>query len=157
MKRFLLWVLVVGLVVGALVFGKLFPDANSTPVDIDLLWVRVPNVEAWLLLMGSMLFGGLLATLVVGFAWLKARVLNRRYRKVIKRLEAELHQMRSLPLSAGEGAFGSRQEGSRQEGSGADGAKPRAKRKQGKGLFARRTAEGKTPKQGVAAVAEGQG
>jgi len=138
-KRFLLWVLVIGLVVGALAFGKLFPDANSTPVDIDLLWVRVPNVEAWLLLLGSMLFGALLATLVVGFAWLKARVLNRRYRKVIKRLESELHQMRSLPLTTGEGGLAK-----------GGGAKP------GKGLFGRRASEGKPPKQGVAAVAEGQ-
>lgn len=140
MKRFLLWVLIIGLVVGALVFGKLFPDANSTPVDIDLLWFRVPNVEAWLLLLGSMLLGGLLATLVVGFAWLKARVLNRRYRKVIKRLEAELHQMRSLPLSTGADALGSD-----------------PKPGKGKGFLARRGSKQKTPKQRVAAVAEGQG
>ncbi len=140
MKRFLLWVLVVGLVVGALVFGKLFPDANSTPVDIDLLWIRVPNVEAWLLLVGSMLFGGLLATLVVGFAWLKARVLNRRYLKVIKRLEAELHQMRSLPLSTSEDALA---------------GGPKAGK--GKGLLARRASRQKAPKQGVATVAEGRG
>jgi uncharacterized membrane protein YciS (DUF1049 family) len=139
-KRYLLWVLVVGLVVGALVFGKLFPDANSTPVDIDLLWIRVPNVEAWLLLVGSMLIGGVLATLVVGFAWLKARVLNRRYLKVIKRLEAELHQMRSLPLSTGEDALA---------------GGPKAGK--GKGFLARRASRQKPAKQGVATVAEGRG
>lgn len=149
MKRFLLWVLIVGVVVGALVFGKMFPAANSTAVDVDLLWVRVPNVEVWLLLSGSIGFGALLATLVVGFAWLKARLLNRRYRKVIKRLETELHQMRSLPLSPSGASSGA-----------ASVAGKKAGKKKGRGILASRASrapEEKTPREGVAAVAEGRG
>lgn len=99
MKRLLVVVLVVGLVVGALFLGKMFPDANATAVDLDLLWVRIPNVPLWILVIGAMTVGGILASLFVGFFWLRSRLLNRRYRKAIKRLESELHQMRSLPLS----------------------------------------------------------
>ena len=49
--------------------------------------------------MVAMALGASVSALFVGFAWLRIRLLNRRYRRVIKRLEAELHEMRSLPLA----------------------------------------------------------
>ena len=100
MRRLFLLILVVGMIASALWLGRAFPAANATPIDLDLLWVQFPNVEIWWMLIMSAGFGGLIASLVVGFAWLRGWVLNRRYRKTIKRLESELHQLRSLPLAA---------------------------------------------------------
>ena len=37
------------------------------------------------------------------FAWLRQRLLNRRHRRAIERLEGELHRLRSLPLVGGHG------------------------------------------------------
>jgi uncharacterized membrane protein YciS (DUF1049 family) len=51
-----------------------------------------------------MVMGASLATAVIGFAWLRQRLLNRRYRRVIKKLETELHEMRSLPLAGSRSA-----------------------------------------------------
>ena len=104
MKRLLLLLVAFGLFVGALWLGWTFRAANASAVDLDLVWVRVPSDELWWLLVLGICFGALLATLVVGFAWLRGRVLNRRYKKVIARLESELHQMRSLPLASSEDA-----------------------------------------------------
>ena len=74
-------------------------SANVQVVDLDLIWIRVPNLELWWLVLLSIAAGFLLATLIVGFAWLRGALVNRRYRKSIRRLEAELHELRSLPLS----------------------------------------------------------
>lgn len=101
MKQFSLWAVTIGLFVGALWLGWSFRAANVSSVDLDLLWLRVPNLELWWALVLAASFGASLAAMVLGFIWFRARLLNRRYRKAIKRLESELHQMRSLPLAAG--------------------------------------------------------
>ena len=87
----------------ALILGRRFPAANATPVDVDLLWLRVPNVEVWLLIISCVALGALGVGLSWGFTALRGWVITRRYRKAIRRLEAEVHQLRSLPL-AGSGA-----------------------------------------------------
>ena len=43
----------------------------------------------------------MIAGTLAGFTWLRLRLENRRYRRAIRRLEAELHEMRSLPLTDG--------------------------------------------------------
>ena len=99
MKRLFLWIVVVGFFVGALWVGWSFRSGNVTPIDLDLIWIRIANVEVWWVILVAIAAGAIVATSLVGFLLLRAHWLNIRYRRVIKRLESELHQMRSLPLS----------------------------------------------------------
>lgn len=71
-------------------------------IDLDLIWVQFPHVEIWWAVLVSFGIGAFIATLLVGFAWMRGRLLNRRYRRVIRRLESELHELRSLPLMGSE-------------------------------------------------------
>ena len=106
MKRLLLWTVGLGLFVGTLWMGWSFRAGNASPIDLDLLWIRVPNVELWRVILVSIGMGAVFSAIVVGFAWLRVRLLNRRYRRAIRRLESELHELRSLPLSGGEAELG---------------------------------------------------
>ena len=99
MKRMLFWLVLIGLFVGALWLILTFRENNSVPIDLDLIWIRIPNLEVWSLILGSIGLGASLSLTVVGFAWMRGRLLNSRYRRAIKRLESELHEMRSLPLA----------------------------------------------------------
>ena len=99
MKRFLLWISSAAFFVAMLWLGWSFRAENATPIGLDLVWVRFPNVELWRVVLVSIGFGVVVSALVVGFAWLRSRLLNRRYRRVIRRLETELHELRSLPLT----------------------------------------------------------
>jgi uncharacterized membrane protein YciS (DUF1049 family) len=92
-------ILVVAATLGLLWIGWSFRSGNAGAVDVDLVWVRLPSVEIWWALSVAGGVGVGLGAFVVGFAWLRQRILNRRYRSTIARLESELHQLRSLPLS----------------------------------------------------------
>ena len=102
MKRLLLWSTSFGLFVGMLWLGWSFRVGNETPIDLDLVWVRFPNVELWRVILSAIAFGASASALGVGFAWLRSRLLNRRYQRTIRRLESELHELRSLPLTGSE-------------------------------------------------------
>lgn len=99
MKRTLFWVLGLALFVAALWIGWTFRAGNAGSVDLDLIWLQLRDVPLWRLVLASVGLGGLLAGSLVGLAWLRVRLLNRRYRSAIRRLESELHQLRSLPLA----------------------------------------------------------
>lgn len=105
MKRLFLWTFSVALFVATLWMGWSFRAGNATPVNLDLIWIRLPSVELWRLILVAMAFGVILSTLFIGFAWMRSRLLNRRYHRVIRRLETELHELRSLPLSGTEPAL----------------------------------------------------
>lgn len=102
MKRLLLWVSGAAFFVAMLWLGWSFRSENATPVDLDLVWIRFSSIELWRVVLVSIGFGVVVSTLIVGFAWLRSRLLNRRYRRVIQRLEKELHELRSLPLTGSE-------------------------------------------------------
>lgn len=104
MKRSLSWVSGLALFVAALWLGWSFRAGNSAVVDVDLLWVELGEVALWRALVAAVAAGALLMGVVVGLAWLRGRLLNRRYRAKIRRLESELHQLRSLPLASSEDA-----------------------------------------------------
>lgn len=78
--------------------GVSFRSGNARPIDLDLVWLRVQNIEVWWALLLSAGVGALFAGAGLGFAWMRLRIVNRRYRKLIERLESEVHQLRSLPL-----------------------------------------------------------
>lgn len=99
-KRLILWTLGLAFFVATLWTGWSFRAGNATLVELDLIWIRLPNIELWRLILVAIALGSVVSTLLVGFVWLRSRLLNRRYRRVIRRLESELHELRSLPLSA---------------------------------------------------------
>ena len=82
--------------------GWKFRANNSLKIDLDLIWIRIPEVEIWWLLLVAMSLGAGLAILIVGFAWLRGRILLRKYRSMNRRLEKEVHELRSLPLLGSE-------------------------------------------------------
>lgn len=92
---------VVGLVLlfGGGWIGWNFPSANLAVVDIDLLWITIEGVSVWKLVLGAFALGAGLVLLAAAFFYMRGVILRRRYRATIRRLESELHQMRSLPLS----------------------------------------------------------
>ena len=99
MKRTLIVALILGLVLGVNIVGWMFYSANSAVVTIDLLGFMVLEVSVWKLTLGSFTLGATLVGLVAGFIALRGFELRRRYRKTIRQLESEVHQLRSLPLS----------------------------------------------------------
>ena len=102
MKRLLLWASVLACFVALLWLGWSFRVGNETPIDLDLIWIRFTQVELWRVILVAIGFGAVVSATCVGFAWLRSRLLNRRYRRAIRRLESELHELRSLPLTGSE-------------------------------------------------------
>ncbi|MCH2171134.1 LapA family protein [Myxococcota bacterium] len=95
LKNLLFVVAFVGLLVG----GWFFAARNATPVEIDYLAGRVEAVDLWVALLVCFCAGAAIVAVFAGYQWMKMRFVIRRYRKVSASLEAELHQMRNLPLS----------------------------------------------------------
>jgi uncharacterized membrane protein YciS (DUF1049 family) len=87
------------LVAGLVWVGWSFRSGNAGLIDLDLVWVRLHNVALWSVVGSALAAGWLFGLALAGFGWLRQRLLNRRYRKTIERLESEVHQLRSLPLS----------------------------------------------------------
>ncbi|MEZ4330620.1 MAG: LapA family protein [Myxococcota bacterium] len=92
--------LVLAIALGLIWMGWSFRSGNAEPVDLDLVWFRMQNVPVWWALSLAVLAGTFAGGIVGGLAWLRQRLVNRRYRKTIERLESEVHQLRSLPLEA---------------------------------------------------------
>lgn len=102
MKRALFRIILIGVFVGALWAGWTFRANNSLNIDLDLIWIRIPNVELWWILVVAMALGSVLTLLVVSYSWTRNRLLLRRYRSMNKKLEKEVHELRSLPLVGSE-------------------------------------------------------
>ena len=92
-------VLVLFVTVGLLWAAWSFRSGNDGVIDLDLVWLRLPAVKVWKALVVAAWLGAAFAAVGIGFAWLRQRLLNRRYRATIARLESEVHQLRSLPLA----------------------------------------------------------
>ena len=88
--------------VGALWGGWTLRANNSLNIDLDLIWIRIPNVELWWVLLVAMGVGAIITLVLTGFGWMKARLLLRNSRSRVRKLEKEIHQLRSLPLVGSE-------------------------------------------------------
>ena len=100
MKRLLLVGLGLALLVGGWALGWSFAGANAATTNVDLLWITLVGISVWKLVVGAFGLGASIVGIAFSFLWLRGWELRRRYRKTIRKLESELHQMRSLPLSA---------------------------------------------------------
>jgi uncharacterized integral membrane protein len=86
--------------VAALVLGWRFADANLQPVSVHYLLGAIDGVPLWLALVAAFAVGFALAGLVGLYQMARLSLTARRWRKVAQGLEAELHQLRNLPLAA---------------------------------------------------------
>ncbi len=92
----------VALFLGAVYVCVRFPAQNADAVSVDYLLGRIEGVPLWSALLGAFGAGLLLAGLVGLYQMTKLRMLARRYRKTAHGLEAEIHELRNLPLAGAE-------------------------------------------------------
>jgi uncharacterized integral membrane protein len=88
----------VALVAALLIGGWRLAHENGDPVSVSYLFgaIGMPLWEALLIFFAAgFALGG------SGWVWhsVRARMIERRYRKAVGGLEAELHQLRNLPLA----------------------------------------------------------
>jgi uncharacterized integral membrane protein len=88
--------------VGVLVFGWWFAAANAARVPISYVFGELAPAPLWLALVGAFAAGAAIGGLVGVYQALKRGLVMRRYRKTLRGLESELHQLRNLPLAAHE-------------------------------------------------------
>ena len=102
----MVWVrraVVIALFVAFLVGGWRFAAQNSETLAIDYLAGRFEQVPVWLALVAAFFAGAAVASLAAFWQTARLKLTARRYRKAVNGLEAEVHQLRNLPLQA-EGA-----------------------------------------------------
>lgn len=92
--------LAVAAFVAALVLGWRFADANLEPVSIHYLFGAIDGIPLWAALVACFGLGAALAVLGLLVPLLRLKLVARRWRKVARGLEAEVHQLRNLPLAA---------------------------------------------------------
>jgi uncharacterized integral membrane protein len=92
----------VALFVGAVYVCIRFPAQNAESVSVDYLFGRVEGLPLWLALLGAFGAGLLLAALIGFYKLTRLRLVARRYRKTAHGLEAEIHELRNLPLAGSE-------------------------------------------------------
>ena len=102
MKRAAFGIIGLTAFVAALWLGWTFRSNNSALVDLDLIWIQVAQVELWWLVLMALASGVAFISLIFAFVWLRNRLLLRAARSRIRRLEREIHELRSLPLLGSE-------------------------------------------------------
>jgi uncharacterized integral membrane protein len=84
---------------GLFVIAWRFASENATEIQVDLLLLQVPAVPIWVALLTAFGIGAILAGLSLGYQVIKKNLVARRYRKTVRGLESEIHQLRNLPLA----------------------------------------------------------
>ena len=95
MRRLLAIVVFVGL----LIAGWQFAGSNAAPVSVYYPGGEFAARALWVVLLVAFGSGVVLAALVAAVRGAQLRLVSRRYRKLTDSLQAEIHQLRSLPLS----------------------------------------------------------
>jgi uncharacterized membrane protein YciS (DUF1049 family) len=91
-------VLAIAAFVGLLVAGWRFAAENPQPVQVHYLVGRSGETRLWGALLGAFTAGGACVAALAAVQFARLSMLARRYRKVVARLEAEVHELRNLPL-----------------------------------------------------------
>ena len=91
--------ILVAFVVAVLVLGWMLASRNGAQVSVDTVAYRFEAVRLWEVLVCAFTLGALLAGALMSFSLARARLLARRYRKEIRGLEKEVHQLRNLPVA----------------------------------------------------------
>ena len=86
--------------VGLLVVGWKFASSNALPlVAVHYPGGKFPECALWVVLLVAFGSGVVLTASVAAVRGARIRLVSRRYRKLTDSLQAEIHQLRSLPLS----------------------------------------------------------
>lgn len=96
----MLWlrrVVVLAVFVALLVGGWSFARRNETPVTVDYGADTIQGPE-WAILLGAFGLGAGFVGLLALHQGVRHALTARRYRKVVRGLEEEVHQLRNLPL-----------------------------------------------------------
>jgi len=93
-----------------------FASMNATEIPVDLLLLQVPAVPIWIALLTAFGIGALLAGLSLGYQVIKKNLVARRYRKTVRGLESEIHQLRNLPLAGTDSALALRADAEGRDG-----------------------------------------
>ncbi len=84
---------------GLLIAGWQFAASNADPVPVHYPGGVFTARALWVVLLVAFSSGAALAALVAVVRGARIRLVSRRYRKLVECLQAEVHQLRSLPLS----------------------------------------------------------
>jgi uncharacterized membrane protein YciS (DUF1049 family) len=90
-------------VVATMVAGWRFAAENQARVPISYVW-GVVELPLWQGLLWFFAVGFVLAAALGLWFALRARIVQRRYRKAVHGLEAEIHQLRNLSLAPDAGS-----------------------------------------------------
>ena len=86
--------------VGLLGAGWKFADSNALPlVAVHYPGGKFPERALWVVLLVAFGSGVVLTASIAAVRGARIRLVSRRYRKLVDSLQAEVHQLRSLPLS----------------------------------------------------------
>jgi uncharacterized integral membrane protein len=90
---------------GLFVVAWRFASANANEVQIDLLLFQILAVPLWVALLTAFGIGALVAGVSLVYQVIKKNLVARRYRKTVRGLESEIHQLRNLPLAGTDSAL----------------------------------------------------
>ena len=110
--RFVRKLLLAALFVGVLVLGWRFAADHSGLVVIKIPALADIEVSLWVTLLVSFAVGVAVTGAFAATRLARQGLLSRRYRKIIRDLEAEVHQLRNLPLSEEEATLETTKSGS---------------------------------------------
>jgi len=85
--------------VGLLIAGWKFAGSNAQSVPVHYPGGEFAERALWVVLLVAFGSGVVLTSLVAVARGARIRLVSRRYRKLVDSLQAEVHQLRSLPLS----------------------------------------------------------
>jgi uncharacterized integral membrane protein len=92
-------VLAIAVFVGLLVAGWRFAGEHQQPVRIHYFVAERTEVPLWVALLGAFGAGAALVAATAVYQVVRLSLLARRYRKAASRLEAQVHELRNLPLA----------------------------------------------------------
>ena len=101
---------------GLFVVAWRFASKNATEIQVDLLLFQIEAVPIWVALLTAFGIGALAAGFSLGYQVIKKNLVARRYRKTVKGLESEIHQLRNLPLAGTDSALALRADAEARDG-----------------------------------------
>lgn len=101
--RILRRVLLLLLFVGLFLATWQFTHRNNQGVTVNFVFWQIQDAPLWAALLLAFCGGILVAVLLLLLPMARTGLLARRYRREVRDLESEIHQLRNLPLAGSDG------------------------------------------------------